>query len=86
MQRAVTYTGLCLCSANMQRAVTYSRVNEVKAMKRDLSDVKNKAEISRMISSQNEDTGLPSYNPKDGKPYERKNIANGYRNFNGGVK
>ena len=50
-------------------------------VKKNITDVKNKAEISAKISSQNEDTGLPSYKP-DGKPYERKNIARGYRDKN----
>jgi len=51
-------------------------------MKNDITDIKNKSEISAKISSQNEDTGIPSYNPKDNKPYERKNIARGFRNNN----
>ncbi|MCL1904166.1 MAG: hypothetical protein FWF94_07100 [Oscillospiraceae bacterium] len=30
------------------------------------------------ISSQNADTGLPSYNPDDTRPYEQKNTSAGF--------
>jgi len=51
-------------------------------MKKDITNteyVKNKKEANSMISSQNEDTGLPSYNPKDTKPFEQKNMPRGCR-------
>jgi hypothetical protein len=51
----------------------------IKAVKKDLIE-KNKSENKSMVSSQNEDTGIPSYSPKDcAKPFERKNISRGCR-------
>jgi len=55
-------------------------------VKKDTTDIKNKTEITGMISSQNEDTGLPSYNAKNTKHFEQKNMPRGYRNKNSGEK
>jgi len=46
------------------------------------SNVKTKANIS----SQNADTGLPSYNSGDTSPYERKNISVGFHKSGRGSK
>ena len=55
-------------------------------MKKNIKDIKNKKEIISKISSQNEDTGIPSYNAKDAKPYERKNMPIGFYNKYTGEK
>jgi len=38
------------------------------------------------VSSQNADTGLPSYNPDDARPYERKNLPDGFHRSGTGSK
>jgi len=48
----------------------------------DVKDAKSKA----CISSQNEDTGLPSYNPSDTRPYEQKNTTSGFHRNGMGSK
>jgi len=46
----------------------------------DAAEIQSKANVP----SQNEDTGLPSYNPDDTKPYERKNTPDGFHRNGGG--
>ena len=48
----------------------------------DTSNNKSKANIS----SQNADTGLPSYNSDDTRPYEQKNISVGFHKSEMGSK
>jgi hypothetical protein len=48
----------------------------------DTADVKSKANIS----SQNADTGLPSFSAGDTKPYERKNMPAGFHKRGTGSK
>ena len=48
----------------------------------DVSDVENKTNIS----SQNRDTGLPSYNSDDTRPYEQKNTSAGFHKSGMGSK
>ena len=38
------------------------------------------------ISSQNKDTGLPSYNPDDTRPFEQKNTSAGFHKSGMGSK
>ena len=48
----------------------------------DIRDVESKTNIS----SQNKDTGLPSYNPDDTRPYEQKNTSAGFHKSGMGSK
>jgi len=51
----------------------------------DAVDVKE-VESKTNISSQNPDTGLPSYNADDTRPYEQKNTSAGFHKSGMGTK
>ena len=51
----------------------------------DVKDVIKKSNIAN-ISSQNADTGIPSYNPGDTRPYEQKNTSAGFHKSGMGSK
>jgi len=48
----------------------------------DAAEIQSKIDVS----SQNEDTGLPSYSPDDTRPYERKNTPDGFHRNGTGSK
>ena len=48
----------------------------------DVTDITGKANVS----SQNADTGLPSYNSDDTRPYEQKNTSAGFHKSGMGTK
>jgi hypothetical protein len=49
----------------------------VESLKKE--NIKNKSEINAKISSQNEDTGIASYSPKNSASFEQKNMPKGCR-------
>ena len=67
---------------NSNAGAAFDAVEFKNQVKNDIKHVESKTNIS----SQNPDTGLPSYNADDTRPYEQKNTSAGFHKSGMGSK